>query len=135
MARLTSISLILIAALAVGMCPCGLRLVVDRAMTMVASIVPGKTAKVTCPACAGKQHQPSGSDRNAPDPQRCTTAVTSDLPSSPTQAPVMAAMPVPFELLIVVADPVRPVGERGGFLHAGLPEPPTLLNLGCCLNT
>ena len=134
MAKCSSILLTLIVAFAVGMCPCGLRLVVDQAITTVASIVPGQTAKVTCPACAGK-HQPSGSDHNAPDPQRCATTVTSDLPSSPTQAPVMAAMPVPFELLIVVADLVRPVGERGGFLHAGLPEPPTLLNLGCCLNT
>ena len=133
-ARLTSILLVLIAALAVGMCPCGLRLVVDRAMTMVVSIGPGPTAKITCPACVGK-NQSSRSDHNAPDPQRCATAVTSDLPSSPTQAPVIAALPVPFELVIVAADPVRPVCERGAILHVGRPEPPTLLNLGCCLNT
>ena len=133
-ARLTSILVILIAALAVGMCPCGLRLVVDRAMTIVASIGPSPTAKITCPACAGK-NQSSRSDHNAPDPQRCATAVTSDLPSSPTQAPIVAALPVPFELVIVVAAPVRPVCERRAFLHVGLPEPPTLLNLGCCLNT
>jgi hypothetical protein len=119
-------------AFAVGICPCGLALAAEAVGSVghvhaVAATVPH------CQNCSGGDHKSSESDQNAPDPQKCSSVVSGDLPSSPTVPAALLAIPavvqpLPGDETVRFASVVHEETAR-----PGLPPPPTLLNLFCSL--
>ena len=135
--RCLAILLTLAVMLAVGVCPCGRAWMAGRlvgALMPVASAA-GADGRGHCPACHGGDRGSPRPDRNAPDPRLCAATVSGDVPSVPVGVPAVDVTPAIFQPVVVLALLNRVVVDRDTLLRPGLPPPPTLLNLSCCLNT
>lgn len=127
------ILLTLAVAFAVGVCPCGLELVLGRvtgAMTRIAAVKP---ARPHCSACVSEDQKSSGSEHDSRSADRCATVVSGEMPTTPDVAPIHIAVPPVVRPMILAVDVVRSTPPPEQTLCSGLPPPPTLFDLGCCL--
>ncbi len=132
--RLFIILLTVAVTLAVGVCPCGRALMIGRLagalFPVAASSEP--TVRGPCPACHGGDPR---SDPGSPDARRCAASVAGDVPAVPVAVPAVDVTPAAFQPAALPPRLDRAVADRDRLLRPGLPPPPTLLNLACCLNT
>jgi hypothetical protein len=135
--RLLVILLLVAVTMAVGVCPCGRALILNRLSHVISPVAAAATTAVRsrCPACHLGDRQPQGQDHDAPDARRCSDTVSGDLPAAATHAPVLDAAPAVFQPLFVDPLPHGSAARNDQSLRAGLPPPPTLLSLSCSLTT
>jgi len=129
-----AIFLSLIVAFAVGICPCGMGVLMARAG---GEIVRSSSSSPSCPACCSQKNQEKHSkDCGESGPQKCATAISADVPSGHATAPtVHAQVAILIASMPLIENSVQSRRLSDAFAELSPSPPPTLLALSCSFNT